>query len=113
MIVKCLGEQDEDAQICKNAKEEIEADSDLRDYENVPLSETVEEYFQREVLPHVPDAWIDRSKKDAKDQEVGIVGYEIPFNRHFYEYKRDLKDIDADLDEVTKEILTLLQEVHS
>lgn len=115
MIVKCIGEQDETAQICKNAKGEIEADSDLRDYENVPLSESIEEYFQREVLPHVPDAWIDTSKVDEKDKKVGIVGYEIPFNRHFYEYKppRDLKEIDADLDQVTKEILTLLQEVHS
>ena len=66
-------------------------------------------------VPHVPDAWIDTTKRDEKDGEVGIVGYEIPFNRHFYEYKppRDLKEIDADLDKVTKEILELLQEVHS
>lgn len=115
MIVKCIGEQDEDAQICKNSKGEIESNSELRDYENVPLSESIEEYFQREVLPHVTEAWIDTSKVDEKDKKVGIVGYEIPFNRHFYEYKppRDLKEIDADLDQVTKEILTLLQEVHS
>lgn len=115
MLVKHLGEQDESAAVCKNAKGEIEADSDLRDSENVPLSEGIEAYFVREVKPHVPDAWIDMSKKDEKDGQIGIVGYEIPFNRHFYEYKppRELKEIDADLDKVTKEILTLLQEVHS
>jgi len=115
MIVKYLGEQSEDAAVCKNGKGELEPDSDLRDNENVPLSESIEAYFEREVKPHVPDAWIDKGKKDDKDNEVGVVGYEIPFNRHFYEYKppRDLKEIDADLDKVTKEILTLLQEVHS
>ncbi len=63
----------------------------------------------------MPDAWIDASKKDAKDQEVGIVGYEIPFNRHFYQYQppRDLLEIDADLDALSAEIMQLLQEVHS
>jgi type I restriction enzyme M protein len=100
---------------------EYKPDGDLRDNENVPLdpSQTVnalnEAYVQKEVLPHVPDAWIDASKTDALDGEIGIVGYEIPFNRHFYQYQppRDLADIDRDLDEVSKEIMKLLQEVHS
>ncbi|MDW2313749.1 SAM-dependent DNA methyltransferase, partial [Vibrio sp. 1075] len=76
---------------------------------------TVEEYFAREVLPHVPDAWIDESKTDELDGQVGIVGYEIPFNRHFYVYEppRALEVIDADLDAVSAEIMQLLQEVHS
>jgi type I restriction enzyme M protein len=115
LLIKHLGESDESAVVCKNAKGQVEADSDLRDSENVPLSESIEEYFASEVKPHVPDAWIDTSKCDEKDGQVGVVGYEIPFNRHFYEYKppRDLKEIDADLDKVTKEILRLLQEVHS
>ncbi len=71
--------------------------------------------FKQEVLPHVPDAWIDANKRDEKDQEIGIVGYEIPFNRHFYQYQppRDLAEIDADLDAVSAEIMKLLQEVHS
>ena len=98
---------------------EYVADSDLRDNENVPLepSRTVndvnEEYFAREVLPHVSDAWIDAGKKDAQDGEIGIVGYEIPFNRHFYEYvpPRDLEVIDAELAAVSKEIMALLGEV--
>jgi len=100
---------------------EYKADGDLRDNENValdpskPVNDINEAYFKKEVLPHVPDAWIDASKKDAKDQEIGIVGYEIPFNRHFYVYQppRDLVDIDADLDKVSGEIMSLLQEVHS
>ncbi len=100
---------------------EYKADGDLRDNENVlldpskPVNDINEAYFAKEVLPHVPDAWIDASKKDAKDQEIGIVGYEIPFNRHFYVYQppRDLVEIDADLDKVSGEIMELLQEVHS
>ena len=81
----------------------------------MPLTETVADYFAREVLPHVPDAWIDESKTDPKDGEVGVVGYEIPFNRHFYVYEppRALEEIDADLDAVSAEIMQLLQEVHS
>ena len=65
-------------------------DASLRDTENVPLSEDVETYFKREVLPHAPDAWIDHEKTK--------VGYEIPFNRHFYVFEppRPLAEIDAD-----------------
>jgi len=100
---------------------EYKADGDLRDNENVALdpSQSVntlnEAYFKKEVQPHVPDAWIDARKTDDKDGEVGIVGYEIPFNRHFYQYQppRDLEAIDADLDKVSAEIMALLQEVHS
>ena len=90
---------------------EYEADSDLRDYENVPLDEDIETYFQREVLPHVAEAWIDSTKCDAKDKQIGIVGYEIPFNRHFYQYTppRSLEAIDADLAAVSDEIMAMLQ----
>ncbi|WP_440872246.1 type I restriction-modification system subunit M [Vibrio diabolicus] len=119
LIVKHLGEHDDEAEAClvKSGKDKgkPEANPDLRDIENVPLTETVEEYFAREVLPHVPDAWIDESKTDELDGQVGIVGYEIPFNRHFYVYEppRKLEEIDADLDAVSAEIMQLLQEVHS
>ncbi|ELY5143840.1 SAM-dependent DNA methyltransferase [Vibrio vulnificus] len=114
LIVKHLGEHDDEAEVCKS-KGQIEANPDLRDNENVPLTESVADYFAREVLPHVPNAWIDESKTDPKDGEVGIVGYEIPFNRHFYVYEppRALEEIDADLDAVSAEIMQLLQEVHS
>lgn len=119
LIIKHLGEHDEEAEICLHSsgkdKGKPEANPDLRDNENVPLTESIDEYFTREVLPHVPDAWIDTSKTDERDGQVGIVGYEIPFNRHFYEYQppRALAEIDADLDEVSAEIMQLLQEVHS
>lgn len=114
LLVSHLGEQDDAAEVCKT-KGEPEANSDLRDNENVPLGEDIHEYLKREVLPHVPDAWIDTSKTDPLDGQVGIVGYEIPFNRHFYQYQppRELAAIDADLDAVAKEIMQLLAEVHS
>jgi type I restriction enzyme M protein len=118
-LCKYFGEHDEEAEICINEsgknKGKPENNPELRDYENVPLTDTVENYFKREVLPHVPNAWIDESKTDEKDGEVGIVGYEIPFNRHFYVYQppRKLEEIDADLDAVSAEIMQLLQEVHS
>ena len=100
---------------------EFVQDGDLRDAENIALNpkvsttELIENYFKREVQPHVPDAWINADKRDEKDGEIGIVGYEIPFNRHFYVYQppRDLAEIDADLDAVSREIMALLQEVHS
>ncbi|MEH8136193.1 class I SAM-dependent DNA methyltransferase [Aeromonas veronii] len=114
LLVSHLAEQDDAAEVCKT-KGEPEANSDLRDNENVPLGEDIHEYLKREVLPHVPDAWIDTSKTDPLDGQVGIVGYEIPFNRHFYQYQppRELAAIDADLDAVAKEIMQLLAEVHS
>jgi len=85
--------------------EGYEPDADLRDFENVPLKEDIEAYFQREVVPHVPDAWMDRSKDK--------VGYEINFNRHFYKYTppRPLGEIDADLKKAEAEIMRLLTEV--
>ncbi len=114
LLVNHLAEEDDAAEVCK-AKGEPEANPDLRDNENVPLGEDIHEYLQREVLPHVPDAWIDTSKTDPLDGQIGIVGYEIPFNRHFYQYQppRELAAIDADLDAVAKEIMQLLAEVHS
>ena len=84
-----------------------EPDSDLRDFENVPLKDDVDAYYEREVRPHVPDAWMDRSKDK--------VGYEINFNRHFYKYTppRPLEEIDADLKRAEDEIMRLLREVTS
>lgn len=114
LLIKHLSETDENADVCKT-NGQPEPDSSLRDYENVPLSESVETYFAREVLPHVPDAWIDIEKTDPYDGQVGIVGYEIPFNRHFYQYQppRSLDEIDRDLDGVSREIMALLAEIHS
>lgn len=114
LLIKHLSETDENAEVCKT-KGKPEPDASLRDYENVPLSESVETYFTREVLPYIPDAWIDIEKTDPYDGKVGLVGYEIPFNRYFYQYQspRSLEEIDRDLDEVSREIMVLLAEVHS
>ena len=83
----------------------FESDADLRDFENVPLKEDIDAYFVREVLPHVPDAWMDRAKNK--------VGYEINFNRHFYRHTppRDLAAIDADLKASEEEFMRLFKEV--
>ncbi len=109
----CFGERDANAQPVLDDKGKLQADSDLRQFENVPLSQSIDDYFAREVLPHVPDAWIDTGKTDAKDGQVGIVGYEINFNRYFYVYQppRPLAEIDADLKAVEAEIAALLGEV--
>lgn len=105
---KCPG-----AEPVRESDGKIIADSDLRESENVPFNQEIHEYFKREVLPHMPDAWIDESKLDEKDGQVGIVGYEINFNRYFYEYQppRNLASIDEELKAVEAEIAELLKEV--
>ena len=88
-------------------------DKDLEDFENVPLDQSVDEYLAEEVLPHVPDAWIDGTYIDDQDKQRGKVGYEINFNRYFYKYapSRDVREIDAELKAVEREIAELLDEV--
>ncbi|HWS99893.1 MAG TPA: class I SAM-dependent DNA methyltransferase, partial [Pyrinomonadaceae bacterium] len=104
-VWQALSEPDETADVCTDRHGKPEPDPNLRDTENVPLKDDIETYFRREVLPHVPDAWIDYDKTK--------VGYEIPFNRHFYKYTppRSLEAIDADLQKVNAEIMRMLQEV--
>jgi type I restriction enzyme M protein len=87
--------------------------ADLRDTENVPLTEDVNDYFKREVLPHVPDAYIDTEKRDEKDGEVGIVGYEINFNRYFYQFTppKKLEDVQKEVRAKEQAILKLLEEI--
>lgn len=102
-----LSERDEEAPVVLDAKGNQLPDTDARDTENVPLDESIHDYFAREVLPHVPDAWIDESKTK--------IGYEIPFTRHFYKYvpPRPLEEIDADLNKLVREITELLNEVEA
>ena len=111
VLLGALSERDPDADICTDSKGNPEPDTGLRDNENVPLGESVYDYFKREVIPHVPDAWIDESKRDDKDGEVGIVGFEIPFNRQFYEFMppRPLDEIDADLKLCTDRIKKMIE----
>ena len=104
-ILAALSERDETADVCTDARGNPEPDPELRDYENVPLKEDVIEYLRREVLPHVPDAWVDESKTR--------VGYEINFNRYFYQYTppRPLAEIEADLKSIEQDIAEMLAEV--
>lgn len=112
-VLACFGEKCAEAQPVKDVDGSLIADPELREFENVPLNQDIYEYSASEVLPHVPDAWIDESKKDEQDGQVGIVGYEINFNRYFYQYQppRSLDEIDADLKAVEAEIAMLLNEV--
>lgn len=106
-VWQAIGERDESADICTDAKGNIEPDTDLRDTELVPFRDDIGAYFEREVKPHVPEAWIDESKTK--------IGYEIPFTRLFYKYvpPRPLEEIDAELDQLAAEIIELLQAVES
>ena len=103
--MSALSEREETAEVCKDSRGSPEPDPELRDHENVPLKEDIQRYFDREVIPHVPDAWIDESKTKT--------GYEINFNRHFYKYQppRPLETIEADLKQIEKEIADMLEEV--
>jgi type I restriction enzyme M protein len=106
-VLAALSERDETAEICRSKDGKAEPDPELRDTESVPLKEDIHAYFRREVLPHVPDAWIDESKTK--------IGYEIPLNRHFYRYEppRPLDVIEKDIKRLESDILDLLKQVTS
>lgn len=104
-ILSALSEKDETADICADSKGNPEPDPDLRDTENVPIKEDIHEYLEREVKPHVPDAWIDETKTK--------IGYEIPFTRHFYKYQplRPSEEIMREIIELEKSISEKLKKV--
>jgi type I restriction enzyme M protein len=104
-VLSAFSERDETAEICLDPDGNPEPDPDLRDTENVPLKEDIHGYFDREVKPHVPDAWIDESKTK--------IGYEIPFTRHFYKYvpPRPLEEIEAEIRQLESEIVKALAAV--
>ncbi len=112
-LLNAFGKRDPEGEPVVDADGNIVADPELSDYENVPLMEDIRDYLAREVLPHLPDAYIDETFCDDKDKQVGKVGYEINFNRFFYKYvpPRKLHDIDAELKQVEAEIAELLGEV--
>jgi len=97
-LLSALAERDETADVCFDTDGRPEPDPELRDYENVPRKETVQSYFDREVKPHVPDAWVDDSK--TRD------GYEIPFTRQFFRFVvlRPPREIEADIRRLEAEI---------
>ncbi|GAB6100631.1 class I SAM-dependent DNA methyltransferase [Halanaerocella petrolearia] len=104
-LFAAFGEEDETAEPARDKKGNKKPNSDLREYENIPLKEDINNYFDEEIKPHLPDAWINHDKTK--------IGYEIPFTRYFYEYEelRDLEEIDNDIKELEDEILGLLSEV--
>ena len=112
-ILFALSERDESAAVCRDKDGQPEPDPELRDTESVPLAEQVEAFFEREVKPHVPEAWIDASKRDPRDGEVGLIGYEINFNRYFYRYTppRPLEEIEGEIRGIEQDILRMLAEV--
>lgn len=112
-FIAAFMERDEDADPVLDDKGKIVPDTSLNDSESIPFGTQVESHFKTEVLPHVPDAFIDYSVRDAKDGEVGIVGYEINFNRYFYKYvpPRPLHEIDKELKACEARIQALLEEV--
>lgn len=99
--------------IKKDKNGNTEPDKKLRDYENVPYGTDIHEYFEKEVKPYVPDAYINESVIDQKDGKVGIVGYEIPFTRYFYKYEplRSVEKIEVDIEKVENELLDLLKQL--
>ncbi|MBI3049222.1 MAG: SAM-dependent DNA methyltransferase [Acidobacteria bacterium] len=124
-ILSALSERDETAAICRDKDGTPEPEPELRDTESVPLPAgddpvdadgvpaSVRAFVDREVRPHVPDAWIDTSKRDEKDGRVGLIGYEINFNRYFYRYTppRALEEIEADIRAIEGDIVRMLAEV--
>lgn len=112
-IISSLSEQDETADICTDSKGNPESDTGLRDTENVPLGQAVKEYFEKEVQPYVKDAWVDESKKDHKDNQVGKVGYEIPVTRFFYQYQspRSLDEIQKEIAKIESDLESLIQQI--
>jgi len=124
-ILAALSERDETAAVCRDKDGNPEPDPESRDTESVPLVNgsdpadaqsvpaSVRAFFDREVKPHVPDAWIDTARRDPKDGFVGLVGYEINFNRYFYKYAppRPLEEIEADIKKLEGEITEMLRDI--
>jgi type I restriction enzyme M protein len=124
-ILSALAERDDTAAICRDRVGHPEPDPELRDTESVPLPDgedpvdregvpqSVRVFFEREVKPHVPDAWIDTARRDSRDGQAGVVGYEINFNRYFYRYTppRPLEEIDGDIRAIERDIVRMLAEV--
>ena len=104
-MLDAFSERHDAAPVVTDAKGNPVPDTDLRDTENVPLTENIDDYIAREIAPHVENFWVDRTKDR--------IGYEIPFTRHFYKYvpPRSLDEIDADLNKLVREITLLLNEV--
>jgi type I restriction enzyme M protein len=114
-IERALGEQNDDAEIVTDSKGNPEHDSDLRERERVPLGADPLDYFEEEVAPYLENAWVNDSNKyrDDQDGKIGVIGYEINFDKYFYEYEepRDLEEIDDEIVSLKNKVSSLLDEV--
>ena len=111
-LIAIFGVKDPDADIVE-INGEVQMDSELTDYENIPLNQDIQTYMEKEVLPHAPDAVVDSSFTDKKDGEIGVVGYEINFNRYFYVFEepRHPNEIMKEIKALSAEVAKLLGEV--
>jgi type I restriction enzyme M protein len=114
-IERSLGERDPDAQIVRDKNGNPKHDTNLREYERVPLEEDPHEYFKEEVEPYIPEGWINEDSRyhDEKDGKLGQVGYEINFDRYFYEYEppRAVEEIDGEIRELNEKIMEKIREM--
>jgi type I restriction enzyme M protein len=112
-LIAALGVKDPKAEPVKDNEGNLVPDTDLTDYENVALGDDIRDYLAREVLLHIPDAYLDEDYRDEHDKQIGVVGYEINFTRYFYKHipPRKVEDIDAELKQVEKDIAAILAEV--
>ena len=108
-----IGERDDKADICLDDDGKPEPDTELKDFERVPWGVDIHEYYEKEVKPFAPDAWIDETVRDHMDGKIGLVGYEIPFTRYFYKYiePRKVKDVEQDIKVAEIEIQKLVQDL--
>lgn len=114
-IERVMGERDPEAEICRDGNGNPEYDSDLRERERVPLGTDPHDYFEEEVAPYLENAWVNESSKyhDDQDGELGVVGYEINFDRYFYEYEepRNLDEVNSDIRTLQRDISEIMEEL--
>lgn len=113
LITQTLSSRSDTAPIITDKHNQPLPDPELRDHEHIPLNQDIQEYFNQEVKPHLPDAYINHDIKDQQDNQTGIVGYEIPFTKYFYKFTplRPLQDIEKELDSLDKEIQQLQKQL--
>lgn len=112
-LLSTFGEHNPDGDICRDAKGNLVYDSDAKQTENIPLTEDIDSYMKREVIPFVSDAIVDKSVVDEQDKEVGVVGFEVNFNKYFYKYEppRDPEVIAKEIQELEQQTAKMMKEL--
>lgn len=112
-MINIFGERDPNGEISVDSKGNTVFDSELKQTENIPLTEDIDTYIKREVLPFVADAIVDRTVFDEQDKQLGIVGYEVNFNKYFYKYEppRSPETIAAEIQAIEEETAQMMKEL--